>query len=669
MKNKPYKKLILLLFIILTGSAVSRTQTQADGDKTLSPYFFVQGDPTVDRLPLKDTRVEISVSGVIADVHVIQTYRNEGSRPINARYIFPASTRAAVYSMRMKIRDQVIVAKIKEREAARTEFEKAKQEGKSASLLEEDRPNVFSMNLANIMPTDDVEIDLRYTELLVPTDGMYEVVYPTVVGPRYSSETEKSAKSEDKFVRTPYLHQVESPTSTLHITAKFSTGVPIRELHCTSHQIAAEQVSPSVARLTLDEAGAFQGNRDFVVRYKLNGDQINSGLLLYQGTDENFFLYMAQPPERVDPADLPPREYVFVVDVSGSMEGFPLNTAKQLLSQLIGNLRPGDYFNVVLFAGDSTALSQEPLAANQENITRAIQLIDGQRGAGGTELLDAMTRAMSLSRQPNASRSVVLITDGYVSGEKGIFDQIRKNLNQTNVFAFGIGTSVNRYLIEGVARAGMGEPFVVENEEAGASTAAKFREYIESPVLTGIRVKANGFDVYDVSPGTFPDMFARRPIIVFGKWRGLPTGTIQLTGKSATGDFESTINVADVQPDASDSALRYLWARDRIASLSDFGTGDATPEDVKAVTDLGLKYNLLTPYTSFIAVREKIVNPNGDAEDVDQPLPLPEGVMDTAVGSEPEMWWLIAASILAIALLSLRRRIFVIDAMCRRVNL
>jgi Ca-activated chloride channel family protein len=668
MTTKNNCRFIILLLFIVSMSAAAQAQ-RTDGDKTLSPYFFVQGDPTVDRLPLKDTRVEISVSGVIADVHVTQTYRNEGDRPINARYVFPASTRAAVYSMRMKIRDQVIIAKIKEREAARTEFENAKKDGKSASLLEEDRPNVFSMNLANIMPTDDVEIDLRYTELLVPTDGVYEVVYPTVVGPRYSSESENSAKPEDKVVKTPYLHQAPSPTSALHITAKFSTGVPIRELHCTSHQIAAEQVSPSVARLTLDEADAFQGNRDFVVRYKLNGDQINSGLLLFQGTDENFFLYMAQPPERIDPAYLPPREYVFVVDVSGSMDGFPLNTAKQLLTQLIGNLRPSDYFNVVLFAGDSTVLSQEPLAANQENISRAIQLIDGQRGAGGTELLDAMTKAMSLSREPNASRSVVLITDGYVSGEKGVFDQIRKNLNQTNVFAFGIGTSVNRYLIEGVAHAGMGEPFVVENEDAAASTAAKFREYIESPVLTNIAVKSNGFDIYDVSPGTFPDMFARRPIILFGKWRGSAVGTIELTGKNANGDFASTINVADIQPDESNSALRYLWARDRIASLSDFGNGDASPDDVKAVTQLGLKYNLLTPYTSFIAVREKIVNPNGDAEDVDQALPLPEGVVDTAVGSEPELWWLAIASILAIALLGLRRRIFVIEAMCKRVDL
>jgi Ca-activated chloride channel family protein len=651
---------------MLAGVAVGQRR---DDDRTLSPYFFVKGDPAVDRLPLKGTTVDISVSGVIADVHVVQTYRNEGSRPINASYVFPASTRAAVYSMRMKIRDEVIVAKIKEREAAREQFETAKKEGKSASLLEEDRPNVFAMSLANIMPSDDVEIDLRYTELLVPTDGVYEVVYPTVVGPRYASEKEQAEnKADDQFVKTPYLHQGKQPTSTLHITTRIAAGVPIREVRCISHDLAAEQLSPSLVRLTLDDPDAFQGNRDFVVRYRLSGDQIAAGLLLFQGEDENFFLYMAQPPARVKPEDLPPREYVFVVDVSGSMDGFPLATAKRLLTDLIGDMRPTDYFNVVLFAGDSTVLSDVPLEANQENVTKALQLIDTQRGMGGTELLAAVKTATGLQREPGVSRSIVLVTDGYISGERGVFDEIRGNLGNTNFFAFGIGSAVNRYLIEGVARAGMGEPFIVENENEAPAVAAKFREYIDSPVLTNISVRAQGFEIYDVSPGNFPDMFAQRPVIVFGKWRGSASGAIELRGTTAAGEFANTLNVSEAQPDEGNSALRYLWARDRIAELADYGDG-ATPENVRAVTDLGLKYNLLTPYTSFIAVREKIVNPNASADDVKQPLPLPEGVMDTAVGSEPEMWWLFGALAVVGLLLALRSRFAVIDAMCRRVQI
>ena len=637
---------------------------QSPEDKTLAPYFFVQGDPSIDRLPLKDTRVEISVSGVIADVKVVQTYRNEGLRPINASYVFPASTRAAVYAMRMKIGNDVIVAKIKEKEQAKKDFDQAKQEGKSASLLEQDRPNVFSMRLANVMPQEQVDIELHYTELLVPTDGIYELVFPTVVGPRYSSE-KQSSKNENGFVNTPYLHQGEKPSSTLHISARVAAGVPIRELSCPSHQIFPQYQNPNVAQLTLDDSDPFQGNRDFVLRYRLTGDQIASGLLLFQGGDENFFLYMAQPPSRVATDEIPPREYIFVVDVSGSMSGFPLETSKRLLTDLIGKLRPSDYFDVVLFAGDSSVLSETSLQANQANLDNAIRLLNEQRGNGGTELLPAVQRAMNLPRQQNMSRNVVLVTDGYISGEEGVFDYIRDNLGQSNVFAFGIGSSVNRYLIEGVAKAGMGEPFIVENESQAEAMANKFREYIQTPVLTNIQIRSIGFDTYDVNPVHFPDLLAQRPLILFGKWRGPITGSFELTGKSGLGDYVSRLDIAGLQPEESNRALRYLWARSRIAELSDYGSPNVREDRAKDITSLGLKYNLLTQYTSFIAVREIVTNGLEPAKDINQPLPLPIRVSDmavggTEVGSEPELIWLVVGSLLLALIMIFRtRRLFV----------
>lgn len=660
------RNLCFALLAVAFSFTSIRAQEAQEADKTLAPYFLVQGDRSVDQLPLKDTRVDISVSGVIADVKVRQIYRNEGVRPINASYIFPASTRAAVYAMRMQLGNEIIVAKIKEREQAKKEFEQAKEEGKSASLLEQQRPNVFSMSLANIMPQEQVEIELRYTELLIPTENVYEFVFPTVVGPRYASP-ENSNKKTDGFVETPYQRQGEKPASELHITTRIAAGLPIYDVSSPSHKVFPQWQSNGAAQLQLDDSDPFQGNRDFVVRYRLAGEQIASGLLLFQGADENFFLYMAQPPQRVATDSIPPREYIFVVDVSGSMEGFPLNTSKKLLRELIGKLQPTDLFNVVLFAGDSTVLSPKSLEANPQNIAKAIALLEQQRGSGGTELLAAMEQAMSLPRQEGISRSLLLITDGFVSGEQGVFDHIRNNLNRCNVFAFGIGTSVNRYLIEGVAKAGMAEPFIVTEEGEAEGVADKFREYVQSPVLADIQVKANGFDVYDVNPVKFPDLFAQRPIILFGKWRGPLTGTIELTGKNSQGIFTSRVDVANTQPDEGNSALRYLWARSRIAELSDYADSIEQEGNQKAITELGLKYNLLTRYTSFIAVREVVTNPTGSAQDVNQALPLPLRVSDlavgggTEVGSEPELIFLIAAAlmIVATAILFKRRRRFV----------
>lgn len=616
-------------------------------DRTLSPYFLVEGgDPAVDHLPLKDTRVEVAITGVIADVTVRQVYENHGTRPIHARYVFPASTRAAVYGMTMTVGDVRIVARIKEREKAKQEFEAAKREGKSASLLEQSRPNVFTMNVANVLPGDTIAVELKYTELLVATDRVYEFVYPTVVGPRYSGKRESQAPPEDAFVKSPYTRQGVDPLSRLHLSGVVSTGIPIQEMASSSHQVELRWTGPARAELMLADSEQFSGNRDFVLRYRLAGSEISSGLLLYQGRDESFFLLMAEPPERVAADEVPAREYIFVLDVSGSMYGFPLDTGKKLMGDLVSVLRPSDTFNVVVFADGTETFSPASVPATGPNLASALRFIGRKDGGGGTRLLNALQRAMSLPRQPAVSRSIVLLTDGYIEAEADVFDYVRDHLDDASVFTFGIGTSVNRLLIEGVARAGLGEPFVVTQPEEAAKAAAKLRRYIDSPVLTGIDVEFVGFDAYDIEPGRIPDLFASRPLVVFGKWRGAPVGSIEISGKTGRGPWQTSIAVAPERADPRQGALRHLWARTRIASLSDFGPADPGEERVAEITTLGLTYGLLTRYTSFVAVREIVRRASDDSHEVDQPLPLPAGVSDRAVGmtsgAEPELVWVAA---------------------------
>jgi len=654
-----FVRLCAIVILFLASFARRAGAEAADqADKTLSPYFFVEGaDPSVDKLPLKDTRVEISVSGVIADVTVRQIYENQGNRPLHARYVFPASTRAAVYAMAMTVGNQRVVAKIEERERAKRDFDRAKEEGKNASLLEQDRPNVFSMSVANIMPRDTIAVELQYTELLVPTDGTYELVYPTVVGPRYSSKDRATAAPRDRFVETPYLHEGEPSKTEFHLSARLSTGVPLDDVGCATHQVVTRRDGPSRAEVMLAPSELFAQNRDFILRYRLAGSQINTGLLLYQGKNENFFLMMAQPPRSIAADDVPPREYIFVLDVSGSMNGFPLDTAKKLMRDLVRVVRPTDTFNVVLFADGSRTLSPSSLAASTENLERALRFIGPQPGGGGTELLAALERAVGLPRTaPNVARTVVLLTDGYIDAEKETFGYIREHLDQANFFSFGIGSSVNRFLIEGVARAGQGEPFVVTRPEESAKAAAKFRRYIQSPVLTGVRVTWSGFETYDVEPAKVPDLFAERPIVVFGKWRGKPQGTIDISGTTGKDVYRTSVPVGEAAPDEGHRALSYLWARARLTNLFDYEPGEDA-DRVAEIKSIGLSYSLLTPYTSFVAVHEVVRNADGHADDVDQPLPLPLGVSDLAVGggamatgAEPELVWIGAALLAVLAL-------------------
>jgi Ca-activated chloride channel family protein len=377
------------------------------------------------------------------------------------------------------------------------------------------------------------------------------------------------------------------------------------------------------------------GNRDFILEYSLLGRQIESGLLLYEGSDENFFLLMAQPPKTVAPQTIPPRDYIFVMDVSGSMNGFPISVSKQLLQELIGGLKPTDTFNVILFAGASSAMAEKSLPATRNNIRTALNVIDKQQGGGGTALAAAMRHALGMPQEENVSRSIVIITDGYISAEKEAFNLIRDNLNRANVFAFGIGSSVNRYLIEGIARAGKGEPFIVTDKNEAAATAAKLREYIESPVLTGISLHYDGFQAYAVEPAAIPDLMAKRPLQIIGKWKGNRNGSITIKGTNGDGPYEQSFDVESAQSLPEHRSLRYLWARTRVAELADFSRISANSEIAREITSLGLTYDLLTEYTSFIAVYEKIRNESGQSTDVTQPLPLPQGVSDLAVGGEP----------------------------------
>ncbi len=636
--------LCIVLFSVLFFPALSHTQKAENGDdKTLSPYFFVKSDdPAIDQLPLKSTSAVASISGVIADVTVTQVYKNEGKKTLEAIYVFPASTRAAVYGMKMVIGKRVIEAKIKKRDEARKDYEDAKKAGKSASLLEQQRPNVFQMNVANIMPGDEIRVELKYTELLVPTDRVYEFVYPTVVGPRYSNQPAKGALPSDKWVQNPYLHEGEKPPFTFDITVNIAAGMPIKDLASSSHKINTAFNGPQSAKVTLNPSDKNGGNKDYILRYRLAGDKVQSGLLLYEGEKENFFLYMVQPPKSVKPAEIPGREYIFVVDVSGSMWGFPLEISKKLLKDLIGNLRPKDAFNVLLFSGGSRLMSEKSVPATKENIDRAIDVIDKQKGGGGTELLPALNRVLKLPRFPNYSRSIIVATDGYVMIEEDVLDLIRNNLDDTNVFAFGIGTSVNRHIIEGMAHVGMGEPFVITKAADAPAQAERFRHMIESPVLAKVKVNFKGFSAYDVEPPAIPDVLSERPVIVFGKWKGKPAGTISVTGVTGSGKFSESTNVSAVKPNKENLALRYLWARHRITLLSDYNKLRSNDKRVKEVTDLGLAYNLLTAYTSFVAVDNQI-RKTGDSTTVNQPLPMPEGVSDYAIGGGGTMMKAMAA--------------------------
>ncbi len=626
---------------------------QPESSKSSSPYFLVtnEGDATKS-LALQSTRVDVQIAGVISDVVVEQTYTNDGNTALEAIYVFPGSTSAAVYGMEMQVGTRILKAKIEEKSKARETYTKAKEQGKRTSLLEQHRPNVFQMNVANIMPGDTIKVRLNYTELLVPENGIYSFVYPTVTGPRYSNHAEKTNVS---YAAMPYQRSNETPLYDFALQLRLSAGIPIDFITSNTHQIQIEYPTESIAVATLPTSPA-HGNRDFVLQYGLRSNQTESGILLYEHGNEKFFLCVVQPPKRVELSVVPPREYIFVIDVSGSMNGFPMTVTKQLMTDLMNGLRPTDKFNIILFAGGSEMLSEVSLNATSDNLQKAMHLLNAKKGGGGTNLLPALKKSLQLPRTTEGiSRSIVVVTDGYVTVEPEAFELVRQNLNQANVFSFGIGSSVNRHLIEGLAHVGQGLPTIILNKNDATNAAEKFLTYISNPVLTQIESSFNGFEAYDVEPISIPDVLSDRPVVIFGKYRGKPEGQIELSGytgnpnqntdASATKSglppipgIQSTkvtyaLNVSDVKPEKSNIAIKYLWARERLRRLSDYNQLSPSTENIQEITSLGLEYNLLTAYTSFVAVERKRARDQQDSlHTFTQPLPLPEGVSDYAVG-------------------------------------
>jgi Ca-activated chloride channel homolog len=641
--SREWTRLAAIFFIGLVLMAlVLRGEAEA---KAGSPFFEVKG--AVDGLPLKSTEVKAMLVGPIAEVRVKQTYTNDGAVPLEARYVFPGSTRAAVHAMTMTVGERRIEAVIKEKTEARKTYEAAKAEGRTTALLEAERSNVFEMNVGNILPGDVVTVELRYTEMLAPEDGRYEWVFPTVVGPRYAGVKAEEGggervaggggPSEDGRLAGARRYGGEEPVFTL--LAEIVAGMPVRAVECATHRVET-RVDGGGMRVELPVSDGVQMNRDFILRYQLAGDAIGRGLMIDEWNGEKFFMLTLQPPARVTPAFVPPRDYVFVVDVSGSMHGFPLEVAKKLMSELLLSLREGDSFNVLLFSGGNRVLAEEPVAATPENIAAALAMLGRHQGGGGTELLPALKRALDLPKRVGVSRSVVVVTDGYVMVEAEAHALVRKRLGEANLFAFGIGSSVNRELIERLARAGRAEAAVIENEARAPEVAAKFRAMIEAPVLTQVRTEFLDFAAREIFPEAWPDVLARRPLVVIGKFGGEAAGKIAVKGFTGSGSWAGEIDVANAVNLGSNGVLAQLWARERLEQLRDrHAQGDEPAKRREEIVALGLKYHLLTPFTSFVAVDTTVRKlSGGDAEKVTQPVALPAGMSESAelVPTTPE---------------------------------
>ncbi len=633
----------LAAVICLLGSAPGWASPESEYGGGAGHMIAVpEGEEKSVVLPLKHTEVKAQVTGLVSTVVVTQAFENPYTLPIEAVYVFPLPQHAAVYGMKMFIGDRVVEGVIKRREEARDLYEEAKQQGKTASLLDQERPNIFTQSVANILPGDNILVELSYFQDLDYEQGGVEFVFPTVVGPRYSPGRAAGRSGQgwsEDTTRVPDASRISPPLlppdvrsgHDIAIEVTLDTGVPFRDLETPSHAIQVDRHGPSRATVTLAPRDRLP-NKDFVLRWKTSPAGPTAGWVTHRGDLGGYFLLVLEPEARIPKAEAAPREYVFVVDTSGSMSGFPLDQCKRLIRKCLDDLEEDDTFQVILFAGSASRFAPVPVPATSENVSKALDYVRGARGAGGTEFLPALEKALKQPVDRDRSRIVLFLSDGYIGYETQVLKYMEENRGGANIFPMGVGTSVNRYLIDAMARIGHGEPFYLRPDETPDETVGKFFEYVSRPSVTGIEVDFDGISVHDPWPEKMPDLFAGRPITLVGRYEKGGAGEVTLTGWLAGRRWKQTLEVELPDRKPANAGLPILWARKQIEEWSDRLAIGQVGDDAarERITELGLRYGLMSAYTSFVAIDSQVRNPGGEGGTVSVPVPLPEQVSPLA---------------------------------------
>lgn len=631
--------LLLLLAASSAPAAADRGEPRTDpaGLQARGP----DGEPLGD-CPLEHTDVEVEISGFVARVRVTQLFSNPFSDPIEAVYTFPLSHRAAVDAMWIRTGDREIRGEIERREEARRRYQEALQRGQVAALLDQERPNVFTQSIANLMPGAQIEVEIHYVETLEYEDGTFEFSFPTVVGPRFIPGQPTGASGtgwSPDTTRVPDASRITPPVTPpgtraghdLSIAVDIEAGVPILDIASELHEIDVDRESASRARVRLRQRATIP-NRDFVLRYAVAADEVRSAVLAHRpGDGDGYVSFVLLPPRRVTPHSVAPKELVFVVDRSGSQRGLPLAKAKETLLWILDHMNPNDTFQVIDFGSRANLLFDRPRLASPEMKRTARAHIEALEANGGTFMAEAIRAVASTPADEHRLRIVTLMTDGYIGNDFEVIDLVRRLRGSSRWFPFGTGNSTNRFLLESMAREGGGEVEYVLLNSPGEEVARRFWERIASPVLTDIRLEFRGLEVTDIHPSVPSDLWAQKPLVVHARYRRPGRGKVILHGYRQGRPYRQELEVDLPEREPHHDALASMWARAHVDALMrrdlpGLQSGSFREALREEIEEVALAHRLLTQFTSFVAVEDRVVNEGGIPRTVTVPVEMPQGV-------------------------------------------
>lgn len=634
----------LMGFWLTAAGSGSEKATAADQEAaveknaTQGALRVVGEDATVIECPLQHTDVQADISGFVARVKVTQTFVNPTGEKIEAVYVFPLPNQAAVDEMTMVVGPRRIVGVIKRRDAARQIYEQALAHGQTAALLEQERPNIFTQSVGNIEPGQTVRIEISYVDVLDYDQGSYEFHFPMVVGPRFNPQASpgQPAVADAAKINPPLLKPDERTSHDISLTVNLEAGVPIQNLSNANHKIFTLLKGKSGARIRLLQEDSIP-NKDFVLRYDVVGDKPEMAMLAHTGdygdaprVGKGYFMLLIQPKEDERFKQSPPREIVFLVDVSGSMSGEPTAKTRAAMEQMLKLCRDQDTLQVVTFASQAFKLFEKPLPVNEENIKRAVSFSSSFRGSSGTRMLEGVKLAIDQPIDTKRLRIVVMLTDGYIGNEAEIIEHVGKNCgDQIRFWALGVGSSPNMFLIDGVAKqgGGMGKRLGLNDDTKAICTEVITR--IQRAQLAKIKIDWGELQVSETFPARLPELWAGRPVVVHGRYRNGGDAKISVSGVVEGADVSWPLTVSLPADESGHDVLAQVWARKKIEAVMHQSYYAGSPAVEETVTALALRYRLMSQYTSFVAVDEKdadsVKDPARPPRRMTVPVPLPEG--------------------------------------------